>query len=80
MNSALEVTETETIIASSRSIPNTNPTPNPSCESPCCPQVRATRPPLNQPSISVETLQPIFQSLLVQLSQLLVFILLMNLS
>lgn len=73
MNSALCLSETEAVLASTRSTSNTNAALNASCESPCCPQLRATRSHvLHQPVVPVATLQPIFQSLLVQLSQLLV--------
>ncbi|CAL7948284.1 unnamed protein product [Xylocopa violacea] len=67
LNSALNVSETETVLASRGTSALTTP---PSCEATGCPSLRAHLHP-QQPAISIASLQPVCHSLTSQLSQLL---------
>lgn len=68
LNSALNVSETETVLASRGASILATP---PSCEATGCPSSRMHLHP-QQPAISIASLQPICHSLTSQLSQLLV--------
>lgn len=68
LNSALNVSETETVLASRGASILATP---PSCEATGCPSPRMHLHP-QQPAISIASLQPICHSLTSQLSQLLV--------
>lgn len=70
LNSALNVSETETVLASRGVSALTTP---PSCEATGCPSPRLHLHP-QQPAISIASLQPVCHSLTSQLSQLLVIL------